>query len=84
LCESSSTALSTLTVPKSLVPVFVGNTTAACFRPLLTADTESTWRVGRYKEMRDRMMVAATAKSIKPSNSIQTTGATEFHRLNNE
>jgi hypothetical protein len=29
-------------------------------------------------------MVAAIAKSAKPSNSMATTGATEFHRLNNE
>jgi hypothetical protein len=51
---------------------------------LLFVDTTFTLRVGRYKAMRDKMIVAATAKSMRPSKSIQIHGATEFHRLNNE
>ncbi len=51
---------------------------------LLVVDTTFTLRVGRYKAMRDKMIVAATTKSMKPSNSIQIHGATEFHRLKSE
>ncbi len=50
----------------------------------LVVEAVFTLRDGRYRAIKDRTMVAAIAKSAKPSNSMATTGATEFHRLNNE
>lgn len=54
-----------------------------CCAPLLV-DTKFTLRAGRYRAISDITMVAATAKSTKPSNSIKINGAREFHRLNSE